>query len=545
MPQSPSNLIANNAQSAGFRRAWRWWLVPALLALGLALIFRDPFIGDWDAVDYTVLAVRGEPSSMALGRLLFVGYNHELWRLAHTVFGLAPEHAHLLFQFAIIAQAPLAAIACFALARAVTDSRQVATLAALLVGTSPAFTIYGGQVMTEIPSLLVATCAMLIYWRGVQAQRMSLMLAGAALLGAGVNLRETVAFYGLWLLLAPLAAKVGEWGSKGVGEKRAASLSFPYSLTPLLPYLVFALCAFGPFALWFGLDIGNYRASWYGWLASMQLETARHPVSWRNLGPFFGLFTVASLPLFWLWPAALLWEWRRRGFSAAFALGVCGLVATALLFFNYSTTINARYFLSGLPALAPIVAAFLLHILTALAGDKRRAFMYALACVCVVALARDAFIFRQRAWLTPSRLATQNYRQTLAQIPPDAVILAGAQTVAVTYWHNLGLGQWETIGTGGGWPGAQLIPLIRQYLANGRRVFLDADPRAWAVCGWQAQETRMLPELEKNFRFRQVGQNLLELLSPTATDAPDTADLSRLLPENRPLDVRRCFSLTR
>ena len=130
MPQSPSNLIANNAQSAGFWRAWRWWLVPALLALGLALIFRDPFIGDWDAVDYTVLAVRGEPSSMALGRLLFVGYNHELWRLAHTVFGLAPEHAHLLFQFAIIAQAPLAAIACFALARAVTDSRQVATLAA-------------------------------------------------------------------------------------------------------------------------------------------------------------------------------------------------------------------------------------------------------------------------------------------------------------------------------------------------------------------------------------------------------------------------------
>ncbi len=530
-----------------------WWLLPALVAFGLALIFRDPFIGDWDAVDYTVLAVHGEPSSMALGRLLFVGYNHALWSLAHFGFGLRVEHAHLLFQFAIIAQVPLATTACWALARAVTDSRRVATLAALLVGTSPAFVIYGGQVMTEIPSLLVATCAMLIYWRGTRNLRMGQMLAGAALLGVGVNLRETVAFFGLWLLLAPVVVRRGEGESGRSGEtpsgamSRACSFFLPLSPSPLLPFFLFAVCAFAPFALWYGLDVGGYRASWHGWLVSMQVETARHPVTWHNLWPFAAMAAVAASPVFWLWPAAMFTEWRRHRFSATFALGVCGLAATALLFFNYSTTINARYFLSGLPALAPVVAAFLLSGLTALTGDKRRGFAWALACVCVVALARDALIWGQKARLTPKRLASKNYREKLAQIPPDAVVMAGARTVAVHYWRNLGLGQWETIGTGGGWPDAQLIPLIQQHLANGRRVFLDTDPHAWAVCGWQMSETRRLPELERYFRFRAVSltlPTLYEIRLPDDATALAQPHLSSLLPENRPADVHRCFSLT-
>ncbi len=502
-----------------------------LLSLILTLIFRDPFIGDWDALDYTVLSVRGAPSSMALGRVLFVGYNHALWRVAHDVFGLSAAHAYLLFQFVIIAQVPLAVMACGALARAVTGSQQAATLAALLVGTSPVFVLYGGQVMTEIPSLLLSTCALLLYWRGIQARRGALILLGAALLGVGVNLRETVAFYGVWLVLAPLAAR---WS---VGRREI------FWLCGAL--LVFAACAFGPFGLLYGLDLGGYRASWYGWLASMKMEAAQHPVTWRNLGPFLGLFALNAPLVFFLGPLALWREARRHGFTPSFALGLAGVIATALLFFNYSTTINARYFLTGLPALAPLIGKFLDDAATARArGNRRRGFVWACVLVCVLALGRDAWLFRQQARLRAQRLGAKDYLSQLAQVPPDATMLAGGQTVAVTYWRGLGYGNWQSIGTGGGWPGVELVPVIERGLSGGQRIFLDADPRWWAVCGWQAAETRALPILEQHFRFRRVNATLYEIRPPTATDAPDTPNLNALLPENRPADMRLCFSLS-
>src|SRR5215471_551105 len=65
---SPAGNTVSQPQSFvdQLRRTWRWWLGPAAASLILALIFVDPFIGDWDGLDYTVLAVHGRPSSMAL-----------------------------------------------------------------------------------------------------------------------------------------------------------------------------------------------------------------------------------------------------------------------------------------------------------------------------------------------------------------------------------------------------------------------------------------------------------------------------------------------
>jgi hypothetical protein len=36
-------------------------LPPALAALILVLYFVDPFIGDWDGMDYTMLSIEGYP----------------------------------------------------------------------------------------------------------------------------------------------------------------------------------------------------------------------------------------------------------------------------------------------------------------------------------------------------------------------------------------------------------------------------------------------------------------------------------------------------
>jgi hypothetical protein len=52
-----------------------------------------------------------------------------------------------------------------------------------------------------------------------------------------------------------------------------------------------------------------------------------------------------------------------------------------------------------------------------------------------------------------NRLAqAKTYDARLKLIPRDAVVIAGAQTVAVQYWRGIGLGEWDWIGVGAGWP---------------------------------------------------------------------------------------------
>src|SRR3989442_14159071 len=192
--------------SQSFLRDYPYWLPPSLIALILTLVYLNPFIGDWDGLDYTIFSLHGRPSSMALGRSLFTLFNFVLYKGAHAVFGVRPEHAYLLFKFAVVIQTPLAVVACWLLARDLSRSVRTATLAASMISVSPILVIYGGQVMTEVPSVLFTAIALVVHLRGIRQigtgvpplnhaqdaratkNGLGLILAGAALLGLGVNL---------------------------------------------------------------------------------------------------------------------------------------------------------------------------------------------------------------------------------------------------------------------------------------------------------------------------------------------------------------------
>ncbi len=511
--------------NTSFWRVWPSWGIPALVSLLLVLWFVDPFIGDWDGLDYTMLSLAGYPSSMALGRNLFIFENHALFRLAQFLFNVQPENAYLIFKYAVVAQAPLAVIACWLLAREMSGSLYTATLSALFVVFSPVFVLYGGQVMTDVPGVLLLATALLIHYRGLKRERVWMVLFGAGLLGLGMNLRETIGLYAPWLILAPLVC--------GWKLRRRELLVVAGS------FLLFLVMTFGWFAYWFLTD-DFYRGIWYGWRESMQRETARHPVTLRNLWPYLAYFLVSAPMVFVSLPFAFRSEWRWRRLSPMLLLAAIGLFADLLLFLNYSTTVNWRYFLTGLPALAPLTADFLIRKLSRRFGETV-AFSSCVVVLVGLVIGFTILVSPASRQFSERRVMSKHYREQLIQLPHDAIMISGSQTIAVTYWKAIGLGAWETIGTGGGWPGDEnLVPLVEKHLNRNRRVFLDTDQRWWLPCGWQRDEIPSIVSLQQRFRFRRVTDTIYEIRPGDDLSASDFPNLERLLPENRPDDLKKC-----
>lgn len=475
-------------------------------------------------MDYTMLSLAGYPSSMALGRNLFIFSNHYLYQVAHQLFNVQPEQAYLIFKYAVVAQAPLAVIACWVLARDLSGSLYTATTAALLVVVSPVFVLYGGQVMTDVPSVLLLSVALIIHLRGVRQGKVWLLILGAAILGLGVNLRETIAFYAPWLVLAPVL--VG-WKYKRKDWWVIASC------------VVFLVLGLGWFGYWFITD-PHYRWVWDGWRESMREESARHPVQLSNLRPYLTLYFISAPLVFLTNLFAPVLEWRKGKMSLMFLLWAVAFFANLLLFFNYSTTVNWRYFLTGLPGIVPLSAFWLLWVGKKYLGSERRAFF---ACTLLIAmLAVILFIYMRPISyeFIERRAMSKEYVHRLENVPIDAIMISGAQTIAVNYWASIGSGRWKTIGTGGGWPGDKLFGVVQNHLDHRRRVFIDADPRWWLPCGWQRDEIPVIVQLEQHFSFRRVTDTIYEISwqgDPSATDPPN---LGRLLPENRPEDTKKC-----
>jgi hypothetical protein len=251
-------------------------------------------------------------------------------------------------------------------------------------------------------------------------------------------------------------------------------------------------------------------------------------------------FFISAPVAFLVLPFAVVSERRRNRTSPLLLLGVVGLFANLLLFLNYSTAVNWRYFLTGLPAIAPLSADFLLRKLSAKFSSPRVAF-----AACVVTVLAFATMFGIVAKpvsreFVERRALSKEYRYKLQSVPRDAVMISGAQTIAVTYWKAMGVGDWKTIGTGGGWPQEGLVNAIQARFNSGERVFLDTDARWWVPCSWQKDEIASIVKLEEQFKFRRVTDTIYEVRPSEDRTANDKPNLTQLLPENRPADTKKC-----
>jgi hypothetical protein len=303
---------------------------------------------------------------------------------------------------------------------------------------------------------------------------------------------------------------------------------------------VFVVLALGWFGYWFITD-PHYRWVWHGWRESMRDESARHPVQLGNLVPYVMLYFISAPLVFVTNLFAPVLEWRNKHrMTTLLLLWSAGFFANLLLFFNYSTTVNWRYFLTGLPAIVPLGAFWLLRIGEKRFGSERRAFIACSVLIGVLAVILFIFMRPVSYEFIERRAMSREYKHRLEKVPPDAIMISGAQTIAVNYWASIGPGRWKSIGTGGGWPGERLFSIVQEHLNNGQRVFIDIDPRWWLPCGWQRDEIPMIVQLEQHFSFRRVSETIYEIRSMGDPAARDNPILTRLLPENRPEDTNKC-----
>jgi hypothetical protein len=161
--------------------------------------------------------------------------------------------------------------------------------------------------------------------------------------------------------------------------------------------------------------------------------------------------------------------------------------------------------------------------------------------IALIGFSLGVYLWPLRRASAAVRAAAKDYDRELLKVPRNAVMVSGAQTVAVIYWRGIGAGEWDVIGPGAGWPQGRLEETIVDYLKSGRRVFLDADPRWWQPCGWHVSEVNELVGIEPRFHFRRVSPTIYEIRPNDDPSAQDKPHLESLLPVNRPEEVKRCF----
>src|SRR2546429_558096 len=119
--------------------------------------------------------------------------------------------------------------------------------------------------------------------------------------------------------------------------------------------------------------------------------------------------------------------------------------------------------------LVPLSSNYLIEWFTSRLGTKRRAFMASAAVIGLIAIAFGIYTWPLRNEIVTVRAVSKEYDKDLKQLPREAVMISGAQSVAVKYWRGVGEGDWDVIAPGAGWPGPQLPSAVEGYLKQGRR----------------------------------------------------------------------------
>ena len=459
---------------------------------------QDPFISDWDGFDYTVHVAQHEPSTLGLGRALFLGYNSVLWEMAHHWFGLPPEKAYLALRYGVIAQAGAGVVGVYALCKELTATRLAAFFGALIVSLSPYYIIYSGRAMSEIPGLLALSWSLWWTARSLRTGKTGQFLTAAALVGLSANIREFAVFY---LPFIPLAARIyrGRWRTGCVA---------------------FVLASGGAFAgmIFWTLYDDLYWDSVVTWYRLSAAERRVHPVTSANLRFFADYAFNCSVIISVITPLALVWLWSRPRLRALAALGLVGLAANLSLLANHDLAVNPRYLMTGLVGLAAACGWCLAELI------KRYRFWATPLVVGLIVLTKGSYNHMSKELYDHQwgARAARDYVAKITDLPWNSAFIVGSRTPLIHFLAGVkARPYWLTIAPGSGWPDDKLGEAIQDFFYAGRKVYVDFDPELWQKGAREkSREAEGLEMIKREYRLEHVRDSFYRILGREA-EAPE------------------------
>jgi hypothetical protein len=451
---------------------------------------QDPFISDWDGFDYTVHVVQHKPSTLGLGRALFLGYNSGLWELAHTWAGLSPEKAYLALRYGVIAQAGAGVIGVYALCKELTESRLASFFGALIVSLSPYYIIYSGRAMSEVPGLLALSWSLWWMARSLRTGKTGRFLAAAALLGLSANIREFAVFYFPFI---PVAARIykGRW--------RIGFVAF----------LIAVVCAFVGMIFWKLYD-DLYWGEVVKWYRLSAAERRIHPVTSANLGFFADYAFNCSVIVLVITPLAVIWLWSRPRLRALAALGLLGLAANLALLANHDLAVNPRYLMTGLVGLAAACGWCLAELI------RRHRVWAAPLLLGLIVLTKGTYNHMAKELYDQQwgARAARDYVAKITDLPWNSAFIVGARTPLIHFLAGVkARPYWLTIAPGSGWPDDKLGEAIQDFFYAGRKVYVDFDPELWQKGAREvSREAVGLEMIKREYRLEHVRDSFYRIL---------------------------------
>jgi hypothetical protein len=442
--------------------------------------------------------VQHEPSTLGLGRALFLGYNSLLWEMAHAWAGMAPENAYLALRYGVIAQAGLGVIGVYALCKELTSSRLAAFFGALTVSLSPYYIMYSGRAMSEIPGLLALSWSLWWMAQSLRTGKTGRFLMAAALLGLSANIREFAVFYFPFI---PIAARIyrGRW--------RAGCVALAVAV----------ICAFAGMIFWKLYD-DLYWAGVIKWYQMSAAERRVHPVTSANLRFFADYAFNCSVVISTLTPLALVWLWSRPRLRALFALGLVGLAANLTLLANHDLAVNPRYLMTGLVGLAAACGWCLAELIR---RYRARAAPLLLGLIVLTKgsynhMAKELY---DQQW---SARAARDYVAKVAGLPWNSAFIVGARTPLIHYLAGVKARPfWLTITPGAPWPDGKLDDAIQDFFYAGRKVYVDFDPELWqSGAREKSREAEGLEMIKREYRLEHIRDSFYRILGRNA-EAPE------------------------
>ena len=425
------------------------------LALALALLFLNPFIGHWDSYDYMKYILTGQRTSLMLGRPYFILYNYGLVSIGSFV-GLKAAHAYLLVKFAVVLLSAVASGAIYLVFRELV-SRRPALIGAILSTASPVFAVYSGMVMTEIPMLAFTYLGLWLYLIGLRRAGWSALLVGSACIGFAIGVREQAVFATPFLLLFPLIRRNASW--------RAIILSWIVGA---------AICCAGP--LYLLVTDPGYWPTIKKWLWFMGAEKKRHPIDWTNI-VIWAKWVVANQPLgaflFGFGLVHLIRERRQLPLALGFVALQLGLIASLA---GYQDLLySPRYLMIAIPGVALAAA---LPIDRWLERSARPKLVLGVLGGMLAAVLITSFVVTLP--YRPVFSKARTYHERIGTLGPRSVFIVGQYCPYIGYLKAVGYPQsWDVVCAGWTWPREKLAGVIDGHLASGQSVYIDLDPHLW------------------------------------------------------------------